>query len=121
MQDLERFMSAAAACNTWLQSPVDLAADAEEPNTRRGVCQWALGVALNAPLSNKSRAAIAHTFLPLIVVDMLLHVSDPKPAPGFDRSPTRYKITSSAVCAMQYLPAALLNLFSIFYPNLTGL
>ncbi|KAJ6497598.1 hypothetical protein C8R45DRAFT_983537 [Mycena sanguinolenta] len=90
IQDLQNFMSAVAGCNTWL------ARETGDWNTRNGVYQWAWKEDVNAVLGNSTRGAIARCFLPLIVADMLLHVSDPKPAPVVARASTRYSVAFSA-------------------------
>ncbi|KAJ7205123.1 hypothetical protein B0H12DRAFT_1080374 [Mycena haematopus] len=80
---LEHFLAAVATCNEWLIDPANLSSE------KRGVMQWAWGMEPSASLGNATRHAIGILFLPLILTDMLLHVSDPNPAPLMPRAPSR--------------------------------
>ncbi|KAJ7206723.1 hypothetical protein B0H12DRAFT_1080157 [Mycena haematopus] len=83
--ELERFLEAVAACNRWLADP----ANSHFVSEKRGVVQWAWGTELHAALGNSTRDVIGLVFLPLILADILLHVSNPNPAPTVPRAPSR--------------------------------
>ncbi|KAJ6505210.1 hypothetical protein C8R45DRAFT_972017 [Mycena sanguinolenta] len=85
---LQPFVKAVADTNLWLSRPPDPLDPNDTPAVRRGVIQWAWGEQLNAPLNNSIRSMIPALFLPLIILDVLLHVSKPDPALLLRRSPS---------------------------------
>ncbi|KAJ7789364.1 hypothetical protein B0H14DRAFT_3503054 [Mycena olivaceomarginata] len=72
-EELQPFMKAVSTCNTWLLRP-PVPQDLDDPQNRRGVMQL---------------------MLPLILVDVLLHVSNPYPAPLVERALKRMSHTIS--------------------------
>ncbi|KAF7373699.1 hypothetical protein MSAN_00580900 [Mycena sanguinolenta] len=84
---LESFMKAVSVCNKWLMQPSSI-------SDKRGVVQWGWNIELYAPLSNPVRTIIGFVFLPLILTDLLLHVSAPDPAPTVLRAQNRVAVTS---------------------------
>ncbi|KAJ6487974.1 hypothetical protein C8R45DRAFT_1097823 [Mycena sanguinolenta] len=91
----EPLMEGVAVCNEWLVRPVDPANAEAAVSDSQAVVQWTWGVHMLSPLNNRVRPIIAQVFMPLIVVDTLLFVSDPSPAPSIERAPSRIQISFS--------------------------
>jgi hypothetical protein len=90
-------MKAVATCNNWVSRPPALQ-DLDYPQTRRGVIQWAWRTESNLSLpNNQTRVYICRLMLPLILTDILLHVSNPDPAPIVERVLKRMEHTFSEV------------------------
>lgn len=112
-KDLQPFMSAVTASNTWLTRPPN-SRDVNDALHRRSVAQWAWKIELNSPLNNTSRGYIPCLMLPLIIVDVLLHVSNPDPAPIAERAPHRMKHEISQVCVQLWVVVSYLSCRAAF-------
>jgi hypothetical protein len=101
--ELALFMTAVSTSNEWLDRPPDLG-DVNDVPDRRGGKQWAWRNAHLArkevlmPMNNRTRVWIPRLMLPLIITDILLHVSQPSPAPIVERSSRRTQNLINDVC-----------------------
>jgi hypothetical protein len=103
-------MRAVETSNTWLTRPPD-SEDMNDASNRTGVAQWAWKTELSSPvkpMNNTLRSYIPCLMLPLIFMDILLHVSKPDPAPVVERAPARSLHETSQV----YPPVALVVSYS---------
>ncbi|KAF7374676.1 hypothetical protein MSAN_00352600 [Mycena sanguinolenta] len=88
------FLKAVSACNMWLSRQAD-PNNINDAANRKGVTQWLWGQDLLSPLNNDVRIIIGQVLPPLIVMDTLLHISDPRPVPVVPRAASRPSLNLS--------------------------